>query len=108
MKVSTKVALGVLAVIFTIGLTYASVELPLLTSRVLMEHLNTPGFDPTYHPEETEAFLGAHHLRLIGIVGLLLTSAMIFIIASIPFVLFDWPPRTGWWGFPYNVYPLAG
>ena len=79
MKTSTRILLGAIAVIFTIGLTYASVELPLLTSRVLMEHLNTPGFDTTYHPEETEAFLGAHHLRFIGIAGLLLTSAMIFI-----------------------------
>jgi hypothetical protein len=34
--------------------------------------------------------------------------AAILIAASIPFVIFDWPPRIGWWGFPYNVWPLAG
>jgi hypothetical protein len=34
--------------------------------------------------------------------------AAILIAASVPFVVFDWPPRIGWWGFPYNVWPLAG
>ena len=34
--------------------------------------------------------------------------ASILIALSVPFVLFDWPPRIGWWGFPYNVWPLAG
>jgi hypothetical protein len=34
--------------------------------------------------------------------------AVLLIAASIPFVIFGWPPRTGWWGFPYNVWPLAG
>ena len=34
--------------------------------------------------------------------------AFILIAASIPFIVFNWPPRTGWWGFPYNVWPLAG
>jgi len=33
---------------------------------------------------------------------------VILVGASIPFVVFDWPPRIGWWGFPFNVWPLAG
>lgn len=79
MSLSTRIALGTLAVIFTIGLTYASVELPVLVSRSLIDHLDTPGFDPTYHPEESEAFIGAHHLRLIGISGLILTGVLILV-----------------------------
>jgi hypothetical protein len=33
---------------------------------------------------------------------------LILVAASVPFVICDWPPRIGWWGFPYNVWPLAG
>ena len=77
MKLSTRLALILLTLVFTVGLTYASVELPALASRLLMEHLDTPGFDPTYHQEETEAFIGGHHLRTIGCVGLVLTIVLI-------------------------------
>lgn len=33
--------------------------------------------------------------------------ASLLILASVPFVAGDWPPRTGLYGFPYNVWPLA-
>jgi protein-S-isoprenylcysteine O-methyltransferase Ste14 len=69
--------LALLAAIFTIGLTFASVELPRFAAQLMLEHLETPGFDATYHPDETDAFLTAHHLRLIGAVGLALTVALI-------------------------------
>lgn len=77
MKQPARLALIALSLIFTIGLTYASVELPALASRVLLNHLDTPSFDPTYHPEETEAFIRAHHLRALGIGGLALTIVLI-------------------------------
>jgi hypothetical protein len=31
----------------------------------------------------------------------------IHVAASVPFVVVDWPPRIGWWGFPSKVWPLA-
>lgn len=34
--------------------------------------------------------------------------AVILVAASLPFAIWDWPPRIGWWGFPYNVWPLVG
>ena len=77
MRKSTKIALTIMTIIFTIGLTYASVELPALASKILMEHLDTPGFDATYHADETEAFIGGHNLRLIGLIGLILTGILI-------------------------------
>jgi protein-S-isoprenylcysteine O-methyltransferase Ste14 len=77
MKLGTKIVLASLTVVFTIGLTFASVELPRLVSSALIEHVDAPGFDPTYHPEETEAFLAAHSLRLIGFIGLAVTCALI-------------------------------
>ena len=33
--------------------------------------------------------------------------ASVLIVLSVPFAVFDWPPRIGWWGFPYNVWPLG-
>lgn len=76
MKASNTVMIVVLAVIFTIGLTYASIEFPHQISKVLIESIDAPGFDPTYHVEETEAFISGHHLRLIGAVGLILTALL--------------------------------
>jgi hypothetical protein len=77
MTTTTRVLLGCLAIVFTIGLTYASVELPHQVSRTLVSHMGAPGFDATYHPEETEAFLGAYHLRVLGFAGLILTGLLI-------------------------------
>lgn len=69
--------LVILALVFTIALTFASVELPRLASRMLLEQLDTPGFDATDHPEETEAFLAAGHLRPLGVACLALTVGLI-------------------------------
>ena len=52
MKLTTRLSLIVLTLVFTVGLTFASVELPRFASRVLLEHLDTPGFDPTYLHDE--------------------------------------------------------
>jgi hypothetical protein len=32
---------------------------------------------------------------------------MITVLLSRPFLAFQWPPRGGWWAFPYNVYPFS-
>jgi len=79
MTITIRILLAAITVIFTIGLTYASVEFPLLASRALMDHVEAPGFDATYHPEETEAFLGTHRLRLVGATGLILTGFLILV-----------------------------
>jgi len=77
MTTTTRILLGCLAIVFTIGLTYASVQLPHQVSRTLVSHMGAPGFDATYHPGETEAFLGAYHLRVFGFAGLILTGLLI-------------------------------
>ena len=28
------------------------------------------------------------------------------VLLSLSFVLLDGPPRSGWWAYPYNVFPL--
>jgi len=79
MKTSKKLMVAVLAIVFTIGLTYASVELPHQLSKILLKTIDTPGYDATYHADETEAFIGGHHLRWIGVAGLILTALLIVV-----------------------------
>jgi protein-S-isoprenylcysteine O-methyltransferase Ste14 len=81
MKISTTISLAALTLIFTIGLTFASVELPRIASQALLEHIETPGFDATYHPDETEAFLATGRLRIIGALGL--TCTLLLIVAGL-------------------------
>ena len=47
-------------------------------------------------------------LPLATVFSIGLADAILLILASVPFLAFDWPPRTGLYGFPYNVWPLAG
>jgi hypothetical protein len=32
--------------------------------------------------------------------------AILLVLLSLPFLIAGWPPRGGWWAFPYNVYPF--
>ena len=41
---------------------------------------------------------------ILCVVGL---YTILLILLSVPFVVFQWPPVSGWYGFPYNVPPLA-
>lgn len=74
------IPLFTLALIFTVGLTFASVELPSILDRYLMDTVATPGFDS--HANETsefmtELFISRFHLRLIGYICFALTLALI-------------------------------
>ena len=58
-----------LALVFTVGLSFASVELPSLVDEAIMETVPTPGFDS--HVDEvsrlkTELFISHYHLRAVG------------------------------------------
>lgn len=69
-----------LAAVFTIGLTFASLELPYLADRVLDQHLWNPGFDS--HADaasrfKTELYIQHYHLRLIGYVCVVTTLLLI-------------------------------
>jgi protein-S-isoprenylcysteine O-methyltransferase Ste14 len=63
------VLLVLLAAVFTIGLTFATVELPYLIDGALQDAVTTPGLDS--HADQisvlkTELFIAHYHLRLIG------------------------------------------
>ncbi len=58
-----------LALVFTAGLSFASVELPYLVDEALMEAVPTPGFDSEVDQVarlKTELFIAHYHLRAIG------------------------------------------
>jgi protein-S-isoprenylcysteine O-methyltransferase Ste14 len=60
-----------LALVFTVGLTFATVEVPYLLDEALQEQVTTPGFDSQVSAAsrlKTELFIAHFHLRTIGYV----------------------------------------
>ena len=81
-KFTTSFLLLTLAVIFTIGLTFASIELPRVTDNLIGENLNfvnvyTGGGD--LQEIKTELFIKHYHLRTIGYVCLFAIIGLIII-----------------------------
>jgi protein-S-isoprenylcysteine O-methyltransferase Ste14 len=66
-----------LAVIFTVGLTWASLELPRVASEAMVRTLDLPAYDSSIRADETEIFLRAHHVRWIGYGSLAVVAALI-------------------------------
>ncbi len=81
-KWTSGILLMILAVIFSIGLTFASVELPGFLNKALYDRV--PALDGDSHADEstelrTELFINHYHLRLIGYICFVL---MIVLIAA--------------------------
>jgi protein-S-isoprenylcysteine O-methyltransferase Ste14 len=81
MRITAKqeLLLVLLAIVFTIGLTFASVELPRVANAILHDSFDFPGFDPGREPELAEAFIRSNHLRLIGYGGLALLLILVVV-----------------------------
>jgi protein-S-isoprenylcysteine O-methyltransferase Ste14 len=76
------VAFGLLALVFTVGLTFASVEIPSIIDEGLQSLIRTPGDDSHASPAQvyrTELFISHFHLRLLGYVCFGLTLLLIII-----------------------------
>lgn len=69
--------LGALALVFAIGLAFASVELPRLASGWMIETFDFPGFDSGREVEESEVFIRSHALRAMGYIGLSIVVLLI-------------------------------
>ncbi|MGD8867291.1 MAG: HEAT repeat domain-containing protein [Gemmatimonadales bacterium] len=70
-RVRQNALLIMLAAVFTVGLTFATVELPYLVDDFLQNSITTPGFDSqadAISRLKTELFISHFHLRLIGYV----------------------------------------
>jgi protein-S-isoprenylcysteine O-methyltransferase Ste14 len=70
-NMSRNVFLLFLALVFTVGLTFATVEVPYRIDKALQEQVTTPGFDSQVSAAsrlKTELFIAHFHLRTIGYV----------------------------------------
>jgi len=66
---SRTVFLVLLALVFTVGLSFASVELPYLVDEAIQGVVSTPGFDSQIDEVnrlKTELFISHYHLRAVG------------------------------------------
>ena len=71
-----------LALVFTIGLTFASIELPYIVDDLLQRVIPTPGGDSHANASQvvkTELFISHFHLRLIGYICFALTVLLIVV-----------------------------
>jgi HEAT repeat protein/protein-S-isoprenylcysteine O-methyltransferase Ste14 len=81
-KLPQNIFIAVLAVIFTIGLTFASLELPGLLDSFLQKSFSFPGFDQglsELNLSKTELYIRHFHIRTIGYICLLLIVGLIVV-----------------------------
>jgi len=73
------VALAALAVVFTVALTFATLEGPRLVSQFIQAHSDVPDLNPAVRPELVEAFMSRYHVRLVGYACLALVAVLIVV-----------------------------
>lgn len=82
LKFTQKIFITVLAIIFTIGLTFASLELPGLLDSFLQKSFSFPGFDhglSELNLTKTELYFQHFHIRFIGYLCLFLVVVLIVV-----------------------------
>ncbi len=114
-NILSKTSLSALAIVFTIALTYASVELPVVINSFLQRAIDFPGYDSN-HPinlDQTRTFLESNHIRLIGYGSVIVILALIILgfftkksgLASTGAILIFLPV---FGHFSFNMFFLAG
>ncbi len=71
------IGLFLLAAVFSTGLMFAFIELPLLLDRLMQSAIQTPHSDPSYDSFKIELFYNAYAVRLIGYICLAVILALI-------------------------------
>jgi hypothetical protein len=122
-------AISLLAVVFTVALTFATLQLPRIVGSWLSSYF--PDIHPIVEPERIAQFMavacpvgyaclgmiallivaglvrGKRKLSILGSVAFLLPTfavyASILIVLSPPFVLLDFPQGIGWSGWPGHI-----
>ena len=86
-------ALLLLAAVFAVALTFASVEAPRVLNRFIRENFDVADLHPVIEPELIEQFMSSNHVRLIGysclvvvtvliVVGLLILVSSFFVVTQ--------------------------
>ena len=81
-KAIHNVLLTLLAIVFTVALTFATLYAPWLFNKIIRENFEVPDIHPVIEPELIEQFMNSNHVRLIG--GLSL--AIIVILIAVGFI----------------------
>ncbi len=58
--------LVLLAVVFTVALTFATLELPRVLNRIIRENWDVPDIHPVIDPALIQEFMSRNHVRLVG------------------------------------------
>jgi protein-S-isoprenylcysteine O-methyltransferase Ste14 len=79
---TTALVLTLLAIVFTVALTFATIELPRALNRLVDAALGIPHFHTAIEPDLIEAFMRSNHVRAIGyaslvVVGLLIVAGFV-------------------------------
>ena len=75
----TGVFLAFLALVFTIALTFATVEAPRALNSVLVKHLDYPDYNPAIEPEVIDEFMRQYQIREIGYASLAILLVLIVV-----------------------------
>ncbi|MDH5704233.1 MAG: DUF1295 domain-containing protein [Aigarchaeota archaeon] len=71
--------LAVLAIVFTVALTFATLEAPTVLNRFFADYLGIPDFNPGFQSELIEEFMNSHYIRPIGYVCLAVLIILIVV-----------------------------
>ncbi|MGB5847787.1 MAG: hypothetical protein WBH40_04810, partial [Ignavibacteriaceae bacterium] len=79
--IRTGLPLTILAIVFAIALTYASVELPALLNSFLHSIIDFPSYDSSHeiYRNETTSFMDSYYIRIIGYICLTIIVVLIIV-----------------------------
>jgi protein-S-isoprenylcysteine O-methyltransferase Ste14 len=80
-RILNNVFLTLLAIIFTVALTFATIFAPWMLNRFIRENFDIPDLHPVIEPELIEQFMSSNHVRLIG--GLCLAAVILLIVVGV-------------------------
>ena len=78
------VFLIVLAIVFTLGLVFATLEAPRVLNRIVASLVEIPGFHPAIEPQAIEEWMQSNHIRAIGYgcLGILILLTILGIVTE--------------------------
>jgi protein-S-isoprenylcysteine O-methyltransferase Ste14 len=75
----TNLVLLILAAVFAVALTFATVEAPRVLNRFVRENFDVPDLHPVIEPELIEQFMSSNHVRLVGYSCLVVVAVLIVV-----------------------------
>ena len=107
------IGLFLLAAVFSTGLMFAFIELPLWLDKLMQSAIHTPHSDPSYDSFRIELFYDAYAVRLIGYICLAIILALIILGFSTRKTALAWIGGLAMFlpvfaTFAYSMFYLAG